>query len=231
MTAGSSYTNFVTNGNVHQNAETFNPDLFNKVGAVKGYPGPSNSILAAAGDFGGKVVMKGGRKPSPGPDYHSFEDSDDLRAGTYGKNYAPVKSCNNNQCGGRRRGRGRRTMRKGRKSMRRGMRKTKRGMRQMKRGRKSVHKGRKSMKHHTKKHLRRIRRKSLSMLKDVRDLFKGGSPAEVPAGTTSNGYHQFMSNQPHTNVYGLDGNLSPQDNALANPMKIKVQNACASSSK
>jgi len=56
---------------------------------------------------------------------------------------------------------------------------------------------------------------------------RGGEPATVPAGTTSNGYHQYMSNQPQTNVYGLDGNLSPSDNAMANPMKIKVTNACA----
>ena len=214
MSAGSSSTNFVTGGNVHQNAQTFNPDLFSNVGPVKGYPGPSNGILAAAGDFGGKMEMKGGRKASPGPDYHSFEDSSELRAGTYGKNYAPVKACNNNQCGGRK---GKRSVRKGKRSVRKGKR--------------SVRKGKRSVRHTAKKHLKRVRRKSLHMLKDVRDLFKmkGGSPSEVPSGSTSNGYHQYMSNQPHTNVYGMDGSLSPSENALANPMKIKVANACASS--
>ena len=86
-------------------------------------------------------------------------------------------------------------------------------------------------KHSTKKKhtMKKKSRKPLSLLKDVRDLFKmrGGEPATVPPGTTSNGYHQYMSNQPQSNVYGLDGNLSPSDNAMANPMKIKVANACA----
>ena len=228
MTAGSSSTNFVTDGNVRQNAQTFNPDLFNKVGAVTGYPGPSNGILAAAGDFGGKVEMKGGRKASPGPDYHSFEDSSELRAGTYGKNYAPVKSCNNNQCGGRK---GKRSVRKGKRSVRKGKRSVRKGKRSVRKGKRSVRKGKRSVGHTAKKHMKRVRRKSLRMLKDVRDLFKmkGGSPAEVPSGSTSNGYHQYMSNHPHTNVYGMDGSLSPSENALANPMKIKVANACASS--
>jgi len=203
MRAGSSFTNFVTDGNVRQNAQTFNPDLFNKVGAITGYPGPSNSIAAAAGDLGGKIVMKGGRSPAPGPNYHSFEDSAELRDGTYGKNYAPVKSCNNNQCGGRK-------MKKN-KSMKK----------------KHAMKKHKSMK---KKHtIKKKTRKPLSLLEDVRDLFKmrGGEPASVPPGTTSNGYHQYMSNNAQSNIYGLDGNLSPSENALANPMKIKVANACA----
>ena len=228
MSAGSSSTNFVTGGNVHQNAQTFNPDLFSNVGPVKGYPGPSNGILAAAGDFGGKMEMKGGRKASPGPDYHSFEDSSELRAGTYGKNYAPVKACNNNQCGGRK---GKRSVRKGKRSVRKVKRSVRKGKRSVRKGKRSVRKGKRSVRHTAKKHLKRVRRKSLHMLKDVRDLFKmkGGSPSEVPSGSTSNGYHQYMSNQPHTNVYGMDGSLSPSENALANPMKIKVANACASS--
>ena len=85
------------------------------------------------------------------------------------------------------------------------------------------------MQHKTKRSVKKNMRKPLSMLEDVRDLFrmKGGEPAEVPKGSSSNGYHQYMGNQPHSNIYGLDGNLSPSENALANPMKIKVHNACA----
>ena len=200
MRAGSSFTNFVPDGNVRQNAQTFNPDLFNKVGAITGYPGPSNSIAAAAGDLGGKIVMKGGRSPAPGPSYQSFEESAELRDGTYGKNYAPVKSCNNNQCGGRK----------------------------MKKDSKKKHTKKKHHKKSTKKHHKKSNKKSRkSLLSLLKFKMRGGEPATVPAGTTSNGYHQYMSNQPQTNVYGLDGNLSPSDNAMANPMKIKVTNACA----
>ena len=103
MSAGSSFTNFVTEGNVRQNAQDFNPLLYSKVGAITGYPGPNTGIAAAAGNPGPKIVpvMNGGRKTAPGPDYHSFVDSDDLRAGVYGRNLAPVKSCNNNMCGGK----------------------------------------------------------------------------------------------------------------------------------
>ena len=84
--------------------------------------------------------------------------------------------------------------------------------------------------------MRKSRHISLSKLEDVRDLFKmsGGAPATlapatlapVPVGSTSNGYHQYMGNNPHTNVYGLDGSLAPS--ALANPIPIKVTNQCAS---
>lgn len=246
--AGSSFTNFVTDGNVHQNAQTFNPKLYSKVGAVTGYPGPANSILAAAGDFGGKIEkveqnhkndMKGGRSPAAGPSYHSFEHTNEVRGGVYGKNYAPVKVCNNNQCGGRKTKRGmRKTKHGGRKTkhgmkhgMKHGGRKTKRGMKHgMKHGMRKTKRGMKGKKlmHRNKSHKSR---KSIRFLKDVRDLFRmrGGEPAEVPVGSTSNGYHQYMGNQPHSNVYGLDGNLSPNDNAMANPMKIKVTNACSSS--
>lgn len=232
MTAGSSFSNFVTDGNVRQDAMTFNPKLYSNVGAIKGYPGPANSPLAAAGDFGGKIMMKAGRRPAAGPDYHSFEDSEHLRSGEFRKGYAPVKSCNNNQCGGRKmkRGmrktkRGMRKMKKGSHAMKRGMRKTKQGVRKMKKGKRTMKRGMRKAKRSVKKSMR----KPLSMLEDVRDLFrmKGGEPAEVPKGSSSNGYHQYMGNQAHSNIYGLDGNLSPSENALANPMKIKVQNACA----
>ena len=216
MRAGSSFTNFVTDGNVRQNAQTFNPDLFNKVGAITGYPGPSNSIAAAAGDLGGKIVMKGGRSPAPGPNYHSFEDSAELRDGTYGKNYAPVKSCNNNQCGGRK-------MKKNKSMKKKHVMKKNKSMKKKKH---TMKKNKNMKKKHT---MKKKTRKPLSLLKDVRDLFKmrGGEPASVPPGTTSNGYHQYMSNNAQSNIYGLDGNLSPSENALANPMKIKVANACA----
>ena len=50
MRAGSSFTNFVTDGNVRQNPGTFEPDLYNKVGAVTGYPGPDTGVAAAAGN-------------------------------------------------------------------------------------------------------------------------------------------------------------------------------------
>jgi len=224
MRAGSSFTNFVTDGNVRQNAQTFNPDLFNKVGAITGYPGPSNSIAAAAGDLGGKIVMKGGRSPAPGPSYQSFEESAELRDGTYGKNYAPVKSCNNNQCGGRK-------MKKDSKKKHTKKKHHKKSTKKHHKKSTKKHHKKSTKKHHkksTKKHHKKSNKKSRkSLLSLLKFKMRGGEPATVPAGTTSNGYHQYMSNQPQTNVYGLDGNLSPSDNAMANPMKIKVTNACA----
>jgi len=248
MRAGSSFTNFVTDGNVRQNAQTFNPDLFNKVGAITGYPGPSNSIAAAAGDLGGKIVMKGGRSPAPGPSYQSFEESAELRDGTYGKNYAPVKSCNNNQCGGRKMKKDSKkkhtkkkhhkksTKKHHKKSTKKHHKKStkkhhkKSTKKHHKKSTKKHHK-KSTKKHHkksTKKHHKKSNKKSRkSLLSLLKFKMRGGEPATVPAGTTSNGYHQYMSNQPQTNVYGLDGNLSPSDNAMANPMKIKVTNACA----
>ena len=64
MRAGSSFTNFVTEGNVRQNAQDFNPLLYNKVGAITGYPGPNTGVAAAAGNPGPEIVpvMKGGKK-------------------------------------------------------------------------------------------------------------------------------------------------------------------------
>jgi hypothetical protein len=262
MSAGSSFTNFVTDGNVRQNAQTFNPDLYSKVGAITGYPGPNNGIEAAAGKLGGKIVpMKGGmRKPAPGPNYYSFVDTPDVEKGVFHKNYAPIKVCNNNQCGGMRKTkRGMRKTKRGMRKTKRGMRIAKQGMRNAKQSMRNAKMGMKKMKlgmRRTKKGLRRTkkgmrktlkntmrksRRISLSKLEDVRDLFKmsGGAPAPlnpaalapatVPAGSTSNGYHQYMGNQPHTNVYGLKGGLEPAENALANPIPIKVTNQCASS--
>ena len=237
MRAGSSYTNFVTDGNVRQNAQDFNPDLYNKVGAVKGYPGPDTGVAAAAGNPGPEIVMKGGRSPKPGPNYHSFEDSDDLRAGVFANQYAPVKHCNNNQCGGKRR-KGKRSIRKGKRSMRK-------GKRSMRKGKRSMRKGKRSMKkHRSKSSLRRVKRTMQRGVRDIhRDMRKGmrsfrrgtrklyrslrgGSPATVPSGSQSSGYHQYMSNQPFTNSYSAGGELSPSENALANPVLIHPTNNC-----
>ena len=256
MRAGSSFTNFVTEGNVRQNAQDFNPELYNKVGAVTGYPGPNNGVAAAAGDPGPEIVMKGGRSPSPGPNYHSFEDSADLKAGVYGKNLAPVKVCNNNMCGGRKMSKGKKgkTM-KGKKVMKGKKGKTMKTKKSMK-GKKNqglirVNKTR------AKKMMRKARMTSRKYLKDVRDLFRmrggspapvpagsqtsghnqymkvqgGGSPAEVPsgssgAGSSGAGYHQYMSNQPFSNSYTAGGHLAPAENALANPVLIKPTDNC-----
>lgn len=228
MRAESSSTNFVVGGNVRQNAESFpQTDLFNKVGAVKGYPGPLTGIAAAAGNPGPEIVMNGGRSPSPGPDYQSFEDGLDLRAGVYGKNGAPVKVCNNNQCGGRKHRRGR--TRKSTRGRPRLHKKSRRGpKRHQSRGRKSKHQKRKSKSGNKTRVGRRTRRTARKYLKDVRDLFRmgGGSPATVPSGSNSNGYHQYLSNQPFTNSYAQGGNLSPSENALANPTLTTPTNNC-----
>ena len=187
--AESASTNFVVGGNVRQNAESFpNTDLFNNVGPVKGYPGPDTGVAAAAGNPGPEIVMKGGRSPSPGPSYNSFHDGSDWPT----RGYAPVKTCNNNQCGGRRRRR--HTMRKGKRSMRK--------------GRRSMRKGKRTLRRKTRRHMR------------------GGSPATVPSGSNSSGYHQYMSNQPFSNSYSAGGHLEPSENALANPVLIHPTNNC-----
>ena len=243
MRAGSSFTNFVTDGNVRQNPGTFEPDLYNKVGAVTGYPGPDTGVAAAAGNPGPKIEMKGGRGPAPGPNYQSFEDTADVRAGVFGKNLAPVKVCNNNMCGGR----------KSRKGMKKGK------SHRSKRGHMKT-RGRKMKKRATKKNLlkKKIntlkrRRRSRRYLKDVRDLFRmgggapgtvpvgshtsghrqfvkvqgGGSPAPVPAGSSSNGYVQYMSNVPFALSYSSGGKLAPAENALANPAPIHAMDNCS----
>ena len=212
MRAGSSFTNFVTNGNVRQNAQDFNPDLYNKVGAVKGYPGPDTGVAAAAGNPGPEIKMKGGRSPSPGPNYHSFHDGSDWPT----RGYAPVKHCNNNQCGGRRR---RRSMRKAKRTMRKGKRSMRKGRRSMRKSRRSMRKSRRSMR----KVRRTLRRKTR---RHRRHHMRGGSPAPVPAGSNSSGYHQYMSNQPFSNSYSAGGHLAPSENALANPVLIHPTNNC-----
>jgi len=210
--AESESTNFVTNGNVRQNAESFpNTDLFNNVGAIKGYPGPDTGVAAAAGNPGPKIVMKGGRSPSPGPNYQGFKDGSDWPT----RGYAPVKTCNNNQCGGRRSRRGKRSMRRGTRSMRRGTRSMRRGKRSMRRGRRSMRRGNRSM--------RRGRR---TLRRKTRRHMRGGSPATVPSGSNSSGYHQYMSNQPFSNSYSAGGHLDPSENALANPVLIHPTNNC-----
>lgn len=225
MRAGSSFTNFVTEGNVRQNAQDFNPLLYNKVGAITGYPGPNTGVAAAAGNPGPEIipVMKGGRKAAPGPDYHSFVDSDDLRAGLYGKNLAPVKSCNNNMCGGKKvkKGKGKKTASK-KSDKKKAARKT---------PKKVLSKSSKKTKKTTKKSkngMKGVRKTTRKYLKDIRGLFglKGGAPASVPSGTQSSGYHQYMSNQPFSNSYSAGGHLAPLDNALANPVLIHPTDNC-----
>ena len=246
MRAGSSFTNFVTEGNVRQNAQTFEPDLYNKVGAVTGYPGPNTGVAAAAGNPGPEIVMKGGRSPSPGPNYHSFEDSADLKAGVYGKNLAPVKVCNNNMCGGRKSKKGRH-MKKGKKSK---ALKTRKAMKKRKTMKK---RGTKKQMLKSRVKLAKLRRRSRKYLRDVRDLFSmrggepatvpagahtsghrqvqkvqdGGSPAPVPAGSSSNGYVQYMSNVPFALSYSSGGKLAPAENALANPAPIHPMDNCS----
>ena len=227
MRAGSSYTNFVTNGNVRQNAQDFNPKLYNNVGAVTGYPGPNNGVAAAAGNPGPEIVMKGGRSPSPGPNYQAFVDSHELRAGVYGKNLAPVKSCNNNMCGGKKK-RGTKGKGKGK-----GKGKKSRGSMSKKHGKiMKHHKGVKGKTRRAKKSrslMKKVGRRSRKYLKDVRNIFRmsGGSPAEVPVGSQSNGYHQYMGNQPFSNSYSAGGNLAPSENALANPVLIHPTDNCS----
>jgi hypothetical protein len=227
MRAGSSFTNFVTEGNVRQNAQDFNPHLYNKVGAITGYPGPNTGVAAAAGDPGPEIVpvMKGGRKPAPGPDYHSFVDSDDLRAGVYGKNLAPVKSCNNNMCGGKKMKKGKKTMAKKSISKKMGKKSTHKNIKGKKMSKKTVSKKSKSK---AKNGMKRARKTTRKFLKDVRDLFRmnGGAPATVPAGSQSTGYHQYMSNTPFSNSYSAGGHLAPLENALANPVLIHPTDNC-----
>ena len=170
MRAGSSFTNFVTAGNVRQNPRTFEPDLYNRVGAVTGYPGPDTGVAAAAGNPGPKIVMKGGRK---------------TRRGKKGK----------------------------------------RGLKKKKTAKKHLTK-KAQLKHRL--NLRKMRRRSRKYLRDVRDLYSmsGGSPAEVPVGSSSNGYVQYMSNVPYTPSYSLGGKLPTSENALANPGPVHVMNNC-----
>ena len=178
--------------------------MYNKVGAVTGYPGPDTGVAAAAGNPGPEIVMKGGRSPSPGPNYQSFKDGSDWPT----RGYAPVKTCNNNQCGGRRRRR--RTMRKAKRSMRKGRRSMRKARRTMRR---SMRKAKRTLRKKTRRHRRRHMR--------------GGSPATVPSGSNSSGYHQYMSNQPFSNSYSAGGHLSPSENALANPVLIHPTDNCA----
>ena len=243
--ADSESTNFVEGGNVRQNAQDFNPGLYSNEGPVKGYPGPNTGIAAAAGNPGPEIVPKtqsddhktqsGGnsRDPKPGPDYHGFVDSNDLQQGVFAHNYAPVQSCNNNQCGGKRRGT-KRHMRKSkhhtRKSVRKSKHHTRKSVRKSKHHtRKSKHHIRKSVrkfKHHIRKSKHHIRKSVRKSKHHMRRHMRGGSPAEVPAGSQSSGYHQYMSNQPFTNSYAAGGKLAPADNALANPVLITPTNNC-----
>ena len=188
MRAGSSFTNFVTEGNVRQNPQTFNPDLYNKEGVIEGYPGPNTGVAAAAGN--------------PGPH---------------------VKVCSNkNMCGGRK-------TRKGRQ-----MKKIKKSKALNKRIALKKHKTMK--KRATKRDmvksrikLTKLRRRSRKYLRDVRDLFsmRGGEPASVPTGSSSNGSLQYMTNVPFALSYSSGGKLAPADNAIANPVPIHPTNNCS----
>ncbi|MGI9555066.1 MAG: hypothetical protein ACR2M6_03740 [Vampirovibrionia bacterium] len=230
MSAGSSFTNFVTEGNVRQNAQDFNPLLYSKGGAITGYPGPNTGIAAAAGNPGPKIVpvMNGGRKTAPGPDYHSFVDSDDLRAGVYGRNLAPVKSCNNNMCGGKKSKKGK----KGKKGNMTASRKSDKKKRVIKTPKKmlskSSQKKTKKGKGSSKSGMKRVRKATRKYLKDVGGFFglKGGDPATVPSGSHNDGYHQYMNNQPFSNSYSAGGHLAPVENALANPVLIRPTDNC-----
>ena len=212
--AESASTNFVVGGNVHENNQTFSPQLYNNVGAVTGYPGPDTGVAAAAGNPGPKIVMKGGnsRAPAAGPNYHAFVDSGDVREGVFANQYAPVVVENNNkQVGGKKR----RKSRRNRKS-------------------KKYHKKTKS---HNKKSKTRSKRrntkkrktmKKRGMLTNIKNLFgmKGGNPANFTPDPSVPSDRQYMTNQAFTNSYTQGGELEPKLNALANPTLTTPTNNC-----
>ena len=215
MRAGSSFTNFVTDGNVRQNAQDFNPNLYNNVGGVTGYPGPNNGVAAAAGNPGPEIVnnMKGGRPLIPGPNYQSFRNGDDWPT----RGHAPFEICNGvtNKCGGKRR-RGRK-MSRGRKT-----RKTSRAVRKM------IRTKSRRLRRASRKASRKVRKMIRKASRKARKMMRGGSPAPVPPGSESSGYNQYLSNQSFSNSYEAPLNIKPEENALANPVIIKPTNNCGS---
>ena len=175
--ADSESTNYVCNGNVRENSQTFNPGLYSKVGPVVGYPGPSNAVAAAAGSPGPKIVMAGGnRSPAIGPNYQSFVNAED---GVYGKGYAPLTVENNNMPVKMSGGKKRRKNKHSKKVKKHHKKSTKRSNRKStkRRNRKSSKK-RKTMK----------KRGMLTNLKKMLGMKGGAPPTDLQAALVSIGY-------------------------------------------
>lgn len=222
--ADSESTNYVCNGNVRENSQTFNPGLYSKVGPVVGYPGPDNGVAAAAAKPGPKIVMVGGnRSPAIGPNYQSFVNAED---GVYGKGYAPLTVENNNMpvkmSGGKRR----RLLKYSKKVKKHHKKSTKRSNRKStkRRNRKSTkRRNRKSSK-------KRKTMKKRGMLTNLKKMLgmKGGNPANFTPDPSVESDRQFLNNQEKgfTNSYTQGGELSPSENALANPTLTTPTNNC-----
>ena len=205
-------TNYARYGNIQNE-----PELYNRTGAVTGFPGPDSGVEAAAGNPGPKIIMNGGTT-SRGPSYYGYTDVPGLKEGDFINTYAPVTRCNNNQCGGKktRRGKG-----KSNKSKRK-------HSKSMKHHKKSKRHQKKSKRHQkkSKRHNKKTRR-SRSVLSDVRGLFRmrGGEPASFTSMPTASD-RQYMTNVAFSNSYSAGGDLHPSENALANPVLIQPTNNC-----
>ena len=189
--ADSESTNYVCNGNVRENSQTFNPGLYSKVGAVVGYPGPNNGVAAAAGNPGPKIVsdvtsssdvvasnvmVGGNRSPAIGPNYQSFVNAED---GVYGKGYAPLTVENNNMPVKMSGGKKRRRSKYSKKAKKYHKKSTKRSNRKStKRSNRKSSKKRKTMK----------KRGMLTNLKKMLGMAGGAPPTDLEAALVSLGY-------------------------------------------
>lgn len=137
---------------------------------------------------------------------YGFNNTDALKnvpAGSF--SYPPISADNETSCmkGGKKKGRKSRKKRKHNKKSRSNKKySSKRNHNKKKHSKKS-----RSRKKHSKKNKRRKRRSRKSL--------KGGA-----------GYHQFNSNVPHTNTYGITNQGILPSGKLASPIPIKVSNNC-----
>ena len=116
--------------------------------------------------------------------------------------YAPIISGSHNKCGGRKSRRRRRSHKKTRKTRHR---------------RKSKHHRRKS-KHHRRKSKHHRRKSKHHRRKSKRRTYKRKRQ--------HGGYSQYLSNVPIAHGYSTGGNVSPANNALANPVPHEAYNHC-----
>ena len=244
--AESESTNYVCNGNVRENSQTFNSGLYNKAGTVVGYPGPNSGVAAAASNPGPKIVsdvmVGGNRSPAIGPNYQSFVNAED---GVYGKGYAPLTVENNNMpvkmsdgsvapltvennnmpvkmTGGKRRRRSKYS-KKAKKHHKKSTTRHKRKSSNRRNKKSTKRRNRKSSK-------KRKTMKKKGMLTNLKKMIgmKGGNPSNFTSDTSVESDRQFLNNQEagFTNSYTQGGQLSPLENALANPTLTTPTNNC-----
>lgn len=251
--AESASTNFVTDGNVRDNAfNGINFETPNKVGGVVGYPGPNSGVAAAAGDAGVKIVMKGGNPDlydnvGTISEYEEFVKGGAKR-GKKGGNRSPVQGPNylafidspDLQSGVYGKGyapvvRENNNVTVGGKK-RRKSKYSKKAKKHHKKTHKKVHKKTHKKVHkksHKKVHKksgkkRKTMKKKPGMLTNLKKMLgmKGGNPANFTPDPSVPSDRQYMTNQEFTNSYSQGGKLAPLESALANPTLTTPTNNC-----